>query len=52
MPFLHVFPQTESFMCLSDDSFETEALGRLSQEKSLFLIGKRVKMLQISLQRL
>ena len=47
--FLHIIPK-ESFMCLSDDSFEN-AIGSYPKRK-LVLIGKCVKMLQISLQRL
>ena len=38
-------------MCLSDDSFETKLWEAIPREK-LVLIGKCVKMLQISLQRL
>lgn len=48
--FLHVFTK-ESFMCLSDDSFETKLWEIIPREK-WFLIGKCVKMLRISLQRL
>ena len=43
--FLHVFTK-ESFMCLSDDSFETKLWEAIPREK-LVLIGKCVKMLQI-----
>ena len=48
--FLHVFTK-ESFMCLSDDSFETKLWKAIPREK-LVLIGKCVKMLRISLRRL
>ena len=48
--FLHIFTK-ESFMRLSDGSFETN-LWEIIPRKNWFLIGKCVKMLRISLQRL
>ena len=49
--FLHAFTHSESFMCLSEVLLK-RSYGRLSQDKNRFLIGKRVKMSQIFLQRL
>ena len=48
--FLHVFTK-ESFMCLSDDSFETKLWEAIPREKLVF-DWEMCKELQISLQRL
>ena len=49
--FLHVFTK-ESFMCLSDDSFETKLWEAIPREKLVLIRKYYAKMLQISLQRL